>query len=68
VRYDSSRSRVLADFLGSFEPVPGTVAYVGYGSLFERRAWDGADWTSGAGDYLTTRRGLFLKISYAQRF
>ena len=48
--------------------MPGTVAYVGYGSLFERRGWDGAGWLPGEGDYLTTRRGLFVKVSYAKRF
>ncbi len=68
LRYDSSRRRVLTDFLASFEPVPGTVAYVGYGSLLERRGWDGAGWLPGQGDYLTTRRGLFVKASYAKRF
>jgi Domain of unknown function (DUF5916)/Carbohydrate family 9 binding domain-like len=68
LRYDSSRRRVLTDFLASFEPVPGTVAYVGYGSLLERRGWDGAGWLPGQGEYLTTQRGLFLKASYAKRF
>jgi hypothetical protein len=68
VRYDSSARRVLVDLLGSFEPMPGTVAYVGYGSLYERRGWDGTAWLEGSGDYLTTRRGLFVKASYAKRF
>jgi hypothetical protein len=67
VRYDSSERRVLTDLLASFEPVPGTVAYAGYGSLVEQRSWDGAAWQRG-GDYLTMRRGLFLKASYAKRF
>lgn len=43
VRYDSSRKRVLADFLGAWEFVPGTVAYAGYGALYDRRGWDGTD-------------------------
>lgn len=68
LRYDSSRRLFLTDFLASYEPVPGTVAYVGYGSLLEKRAWDGAGWLPGEGDYLTTRRGLFVKLSYAKRF
>ena len=68
VRYDSDAKRVLTDFLASFEPVPGTVAYAGYGSLVEQRGWDGAGWLPGQGDYLTTRRGLFFKASYAKRF
>ena len=33
LRYDSGERRVLTDVLASFEPVPGTVAYAGYGSL-----------------------------------
>jgi hypothetical protein len=58
----------LTDFLASYESVPGTVAYVGYGSLLEKRGWDGAGWLPGEGDQLTTRRGLFVKVSHAKRF
>jgi hypothetical protein len=60
--------RFLTDFLGSYELVPGTVAYAGYGSLFERRSWDGQQLLPGAGDYLNTQRGLFIKVSYLYRF
>lgn len=67
-QFDSSRSRVLTDLLGSYELVPGTVAYAGYGSLFERRSWDGQELVRGAGDYLNTQRGLFFKVSYLHRF
>jgi hypothetical protein len=66
--YDSSRKRILADFLGAWEFVPGTVAYVGYGELYDRRGWDGHDWLPGQGSYLSTRRGQFLKLSYLYRF
>ena len=38
-QYDSSRSRVLTDFLASYELRPGTVVYAGYGSLIERRGF-----------------------------
>jgi hypothetical protein len=68
LQYDSSRHRVLTDFLGSYELVPGTVAYVGYGSLFHKQAWHDEQWHVGEGEYLTTRRGLFFKVSYLQRF
>jgi hypothetical protein len=68
VRFDSDARRVLTDLLASFEPVPGTVAYAGYGSLIEQRAWDGSAWQPGGGDYRTMRRGLFFKASYAKRF
>ena len=67
-QFDSSRHRVLTDFLGSYELVPGTVAYAGYGSLFEQRSWDGEQWHPGSGNYLNTQRGLFFKVSYLYRF
>ena len=68
VRYDSQRHRVLTDFLGSYDLRPGTVVYVGYGSLFQKRAFRNEAWIDGEGDYLTTRQGLFLKASYLYRF
>jgi hypothetical protein len=68
VQYDSSRSRVLTDVLASWELLPGTVAYAGYGSLIEKREWDGQAWTPGAGAYRTSQRGLFFKAAYVHRF
>ena len=69
VQYDSSEHRVLTDFLASYELVPGTVAYAGYGSLIERQAWDGAAFTEGPGArYRTTERSFFFKASYSHRF
>jgi hypothetical protein len=68
-QYDSSRRQVLTDLLGSFELRPGTVGYVGYGSLIEKREWDGTAWQqTGRGDYSTARRGFFFKASYIHRF
>ncbi len=68
VQYESSRSRLLTDFLASWELRPGTVAYAGYGSLVERQEWDGAQWINGQGSYMTTNRGFFFKASYIHRF
>ena len=68
VRYNSLNARVLTDFLGSYELVPGTVAYAGYGALYEREAWNGQEYVRGSGDYLNTQRGLFFKVSYLHRF
>jgi len=68
VQYDSSRQRVLTDLLASWELVPGTVAYAGYGSLIERQEWDGTGWTPLVGPYRTTQRSLFFKASYVHRF
>ena len=57
--YDSSRRRVLGDFLASYELMPGTVAYAGYGAL-----WEGIEATP----YQTTARAFFFKASYLARF
>lgn len=68
VQYDGQRERVLTDFLGSYEPRPGTVVFAGYGSLYEQRVWDEDHWVPRRGRYQTTRRGLFFKASYLYRF
>jgi hypothetical protein len=68
VRYDSQQDRVLTDFLGSYDLRPGTVVYIGYGSLYQKRAYRNQEWIDGQGDFLTTRQGLFLKASYLYRF
>jgi Domain of unknown function (DUF5916)/Carbohydrate family 9 binding domain-like len=68
VQYDSQETRVLTDFLGSYELRPGTVVYAGYGSLYQKRIYQDPEWLDGQGDYLTTRRGLFFKASYLYRF
>ena len=68
VQFDSSRYRVLTDFLASYELRPGTVVYAGYGSLIERRDFINGEWILGDGDYQTSQRGLFFKASYLHRF
>jgi hypothetical protein len=68
VQFDSSRSRVLTDFLSSYELRPGTVVYAGYGSLIEQRNFVNGEWVIGNGAYRTSQRGLFLKTSYLHRF
>ena len=59
VQYDSSRRRVLGDFLASYELVPGTVVHAGYGTLLERLEVD---------PYRPTARAFFFKASYQARF
>jgi hypothetical protein len=68
VQYDSSRHRVLTDFLTSYELRPGTVVYAGYGSLIEQRDQVNGEWIVGSGRYETSQRGLFFKASYLHRF
>jgi hypothetical protein len=73
-RYDSLQRRVLTDFLGSYEFVPGTVFHAGYGALFEK-GLGSVEPVPGVVNpddsrnrYLMTNRGLFLKASYLRRF
>jgi hypothetical protein len=58
-QYDSSRRRVLGDFLASYELSPGTVVHGGYGSLWERQEYN---------PYQTTARAFFFKASYLAHF
>jgi hypothetical protein len=73
-QYDSSRERVLTDFLASYEFVPGTVFHVGYGSLYEKGFGSVEPVPGGAmpidarDRFLVVNRGLFLKASYLRRF
>ena len=62
-QFDSSRKRVLADFLASYELSPGTVMHAGYGSLFGREL-DELPFDR----YRATARALFFKASYLARF
>ncbi|HSQ34636.1 MAG TPA: DUF5916 domain-containing protein [Candidatus Binatia bacterium] len=72
VQYDSYSKKVITDLLASFTLIPGTVLYVGYGSLFREQFWDGADaaWKRqpGMGNYYQTAQSLFIKASYLWRF
>jgi hypothetical protein len=66
-QYDSSRRRVLTDFLASYEFVPGTVFHAGYGALYEKGFGSFAPDPSSS-RYQMINRGLFLKASYLRRF
>jgi len=71
-QYDSSRDRILTDFLASYEFVPGTVFHVGYGSLYEK-GFGSVEPVPGLPTdprdrFLMINRGLFLKASYLRRF
>ena len=65
--YNSYRDNMLTDFLASFTYIPGTVVYIGYGSLYEKLRWDGNDYVADE-RFLETRRGFFFKCSYLVRF
>jgi hypothetical protein len=64
--YNGYRKSFTDDFLLSFTYIPGTVMYLGYGSLFERTAWNQTAYVA-ANSYLETYRGIFFKTSYLWR-
>ena len=65
--YNSYRSELLTDFLASFTWVPGTVVYLGYGSLYERLRWEDERYIADE-RFMETTRGFFFKSSYLHRF
>jgi hypothetical protein len=72
IQYDSYSKKVITDLLASFTLIPGTVLYVGYGSLYREQYWDGtaAAWKrqAGPGSYYQTTQSVFIKASYLWRF
>ena len=68
-QYDSSQRQLLTDLLGSYELVPGTVAYAGYGSLYEEPGFQTTPAPIRRVErYVAVSRGLFFKVSYLHRF
>lgn len=67
VEYNSFWKQWVTDFLASFTYVPGTVIYVGYGSLYEKIQWAGDEYVP-SDTYLETQRGFFFKASFLWRF
>ncbi len=67
VRYDNYQEKLLTDFLASFTLIPGTVIHLGYGSLYEKKAWENNQWVPGQDSFLNMKNGLFFKVSYLWR-
>jgi len=66
VEYNSFHKQMTTDLLASFTYIPGTVVYVGYGSLYEKVVWrDGAYEPSDR--FFETKRSFFFKASYLWR-
>jgi hypothetical protein len=64
--YNGYRKNLTDDFLLSFTYIPGTVMYLGYGSLFERTMWNQTNYIP-SNSYIETYRGIFFKVSYLWR-
>jgi uncharacterized protein DUF5916/cellulose/xylan binding protein with CBM9 domain len=67
VQYDSSRRRILEDFLASYELAPGTVVHFGYGSVAESLSLQPGGQLGPYSPYQATARALFSKVSYLFR-
>jgi hypothetical protein len=66
VEYNEFRRQLLTDFLASYTYIPGTVVYLGYGSLYKRQEWDSGIYRP-SDHFLEMQRGLFFKASYLWR-
>ena len=69
VEYNNYWKKINADLLASFTYIPGTVIYLGYGSIYEKIKWSNEDRDYfPSDDYLQTRKSFFFKASYLWRF
>ncbi|HSQ34351.1 MAG TPA: hypothetical protein VLQ89_00015, partial [Candidatus Binatia bacterium] len=69
IEYNNYWKKINADFLASFTYIPGTVIYLGYGSIYEKVGWNtGERDYFPSDDYLQTRKSFFFKASYLWRF
>ncbi|MBU1099564.1 MAG: carbohydrate binding family 9 domain-containing protein [Bacteroidetes bacterium] len=66
IQSNNYRKTLLTDFLLSYTYSPGTVLYLGYGSMYEKTEWR-TDRYYQSENYLETNRGFFLKASYLWR-
>jgi len=64
--YNDYKRSIKTDFLASFTYIPGTVFHIGYGSLYEYRTWDGAEYIE-SNRITEMKNGFFVKISYLFR-
>lgn len=67
LEYNTYRKRLNADFLISFTYIPGTVLYLGYGSVYERDALHQSS-LDPENPFRNTERHLFFKASYLWRY
>jgi hypothetical protein len=66
-QYNNQTRNLAPNFLASFTYIPGTVVFLGYGSNYERKEWDGTDYID-SNQFLETNSGFFFKASYLFRY
>ncbi len=64
--YNDYYNSLNTEFLASFTYIPGTVFYLGWGSLYEKVRWDETEFVE-SDRLLEMQRGIFLKMSYLWR-
>ncbi|MFC2134127.1 DUF5916 domain-containing protein [Bacteroidota bacterium] len=66
VEYNEFKKQLITDLLVSFTYIPGTVIFLGYGSLYDKVDWR-EDTYVNSRNFMETRRGFFFKASYLWR-
>lgn len=64
--YNGYRRQLLTDFLASYTYIPGTVIYLGYGTLAKKQLWENGMYRPSE-HFMEMQRGLFFKASYLWR-
>ncbi len=67
LEYNNYWKKLNMDILASFTYIPGTVFYVGYGSIFRKIEWKDDEYIA-SDRFLETKRGFFFKVSYLYRY
>jgi hypothetical protein len=68
VEYNKYKRQLLTDILVSFTYVPGTVLFVGYGSLYRKTEWNQYENRyADSQNFNEVTRGFFFKMSYLWR-
>lgn len=61
--YNAYRKKLNSDILLSFTYIPGTVVYLGFGSVHERQKWEGGSFIPSE-RFITMQNNVFFKASY----
>jgi hypothetical protein len=64
--YNDYKRNLILDMLASFTYIPGTVIYIGYGSMYDKIQWENNQYRD-SDKFMETKRGFFFKASYLWR-
>ena len=63
LEYNDYQKQLGVNLLAAFDYIPGTVIYIGYGSVYQKVRWENERY-SPADNFLMTKKDFFLKASY----